>query len=345
MRNINEELSRMKQLMSHGVSEQYSEEDRLGKGVSGLDHPPDAEWEAEQGIRYKVVHGYGYDYEILKKVEEGDIWRRIDDPNIKMMHHKTQKDAISVIVDKLGGKLVKITDTSKPIAPGDDVDIDSGDLEYGMIPDNPPSMEEGQTKTNLNEGAFEYDPTQVVHKDEDVIVIDQNIDSGDTSEYEYDEEDVTFEDGDWLVINPDEEQGGCGDKVSDGDPVNTNDYDFYGAGPSDMDSDGIPDNEDDQLEEGPIHLDFNTISGRKGGRPMLKPIKPKGEKYKQKRGKYKMGESVGSKTYKVSESQLNMIKAKMKEQLVTLKTDVNGHLLVQSTGSKDDAQKNTKKKA
>ena len=128
----------------------------------------------------------------------------------------------------------------------------------------------------LNEGTLEYDPTQVVHKDEDVIVIDQNIGSGDTSEYEYDEEDVTFEDGDWLVINP-EEQGGCGDKVSDGDPANTNDYDFYGAGPSDMDSDGIPDDEDHQL-----------------------------------------GEQV---------------------------YDVNGHLIVQNTGSKDDIQKKTKKKA
>mgnify|MGYP003140928473 len=78
--------------------------------------------------------------------------------------------------------------------------------------------------------SLKYDPTKVVHKDDEHIVLDLDQDE---DEFTYDEDDISYQDNDWLVID-----------VNDEDKTN---YDFYGVGPSDMDADGIPDDVDDEL--------------------------------------------------------------------------------------------------
>jgi hypothetical protein len=75
-----------------------------------------------------------------------------------------------------------------------------------------------------------YNPSKVVHKDGEHVVLDLDQDE---DEFTYDEDDISYQDNDWLVID-----------VDDGDKTN---YDFYGVGPSDIDADGIPDNIDDEL--------------------------------------------------------------------------------------------------
>jgi len=78
------------------------------------------------------------------------------------------------------------------------------------------------------EDELKYDPKKVVHKDDEHIVIDKDLDWED--EVRYDDDDVSYEDDDWMVIDTDKPN-----------------YDFYGVGPSDLDADGIPDDMDDEL--------------------------------------------------------------------------------------------------
>ena len=78
------------------------------------------------------------------------------------------------------------------------------------------------------EDELKYNPKKVVHKDDEHIVIDKDLDWED--EVRYDDDDVSYEDDDWMVIDTDEPK-----------------YDFYGVGPSDLDADGIPDDVDDEL--------------------------------------------------------------------------------------------------
>jgi hypothetical protein len=80
------------------------------------------------------------------------------------------------------------------------------------------------------DNGLRYDPTKVVHKDDDHVVLD--LDQGE-DEFTYDKDDITYQDNDWLVIDIDDE-----DKTN---------YDFYGVGSSDMDADGIPDDVDNEL--------------------------------------------------------------------------------------------------
>ncbi len=58
------------------------------------------------------------------------------------------------------------------------------------------SMMRIQEKSN----DLEYDPRKVVHKDDEHIVIDKNMDD-DTDEFKYDEDDISYMDDDWLVID------------------------------------------------------------------------------------------------------------------------------------------------
>lgn len=78
------------------------------------------------------------------------------------------------------------------------------------------------------EDELKYNPKKVVHKDDEHIVIDKDLDWED--EVRYDDDDVSYEDDEWMVIDTDEPK-----------------YDFYGVGPSDLDADGIPDDVDDEL--------------------------------------------------------------------------------------------------
>ena len=55
----------------------------------------------------------------------------------------------------------------------------------------------------LQENDLEYDPTKVVHNDEDHIVVDRDMEDG---EFTYDEDDVSYMDDEWLVIDKEEEE-------------------------------------------------------------------------------------------------------------------------------------------
>ena len=70
-----------------------------------------------------------------------------------------------------------------------------------------------------------YDPTKVVHKDDEHVVLDLDQDD----EFTYDEDDISYQDNDWLVIDVDDDEMGK-----------------Y-MGNNDIDADGIPDDEDDVL--------------------------------------------------------------------------------------------------
>jgi hypothetical protein len=104
------------------------------------------------------------------------------------------------------------------------------------------------------DNGLRYDPTKVVHKDDDHVVLD--LDQGE-DEFTYDKDDITYQDNDWLVIDIDDE-----DKTN---------YDFYGVGSSDMDVDGIPDDEDDELSvdrfdiRQRIQSELNTMLNEVGG--------------------------------------------------------------------------------
>ena len=51
------------------------------------------------------------------------------------------------------------------------------------------------------EDELKYDPKKVVHKDDEHIVIDKDLDWED--EVRYDDDDVSYEDDDWMVIDRD----------------------------------------------------------------------------------------------------------------------------------------------
>ena len=53
------------------------------------------------------------------------------------------------------------------------------------------------------DNGLRYDPTKVVHNDEDHIVVDRDMEDG---EFTYDKEDVSYMDDEWLVIDKDEEE-------------------------------------------------------------------------------------------------------------------------------------------
>jgi hypothetical protein len=52
-------------------------------------------------------------------------------------------------------------------------------------------------------GDLKYDPRKVVHKDDEYIVIDKNMDD-DTDEFKYGEDDISYMDDNWLVIDNDD---------------------------------------------------------------------------------------------------------------------------------------------
>lgn len=53
------------------------------------------------------------------------------------------------------------------------------------------------------DGDLKYDPTKVVHNDEDHIVVDRDKED---EEFTYDKDDVSYMDDEWLVIDKDEEE-------------------------------------------------------------------------------------------------------------------------------------------
>lgn len=69
------------------------------------------------------------------------------------------------------------------------------------------------------EDGLSYVPKKVVHKDDEHIVIDKDLDW--EEEIRYDDDNVSYEDNEWMVIDID--------------------------GPSDIDADNIPDDVDDEL--------------------------------------------------------------------------------------------------
>ena len=76
-------------------------------------------------------------------------------------------------------------------------------LEIDESPCGDSDLDEGDCGgKELQENDLEYDPTKVVHNDEDHIVVDKDMED---EEFTYDKEDVSYMDDEWLVIDKDEE--------------------------------------------------------------------------------------------------------------------------------------------
>ena len=76
-------------------------------------------------------------------------------------------------------------------------------LEIDESPCGDSDLDEGDCGgKELQENDLEYDPTKVVHNDEDHIVVDRDMED---EEFTYDKEDVSYMDDEWLVIDKDEE--------------------------------------------------------------------------------------------------------------------------------------------
>ena len=77
-------------------------------------------------------------------------------------------------------------------------------LEIDESPCGDSDLDEGDCGgKELQENDLEYDPTKVVHNDEDHIVVDRDMED---EEFTYDKEDVSYMDDEWLVIDKDDEE-------------------------------------------------------------------------------------------------------------------------------------------
>ncbi len=85
-----------------------------------------------------------------------------------------------------------------------DEETSMNELEIDESPCGDSDLDEGDCGSKeLQENDLEYDPTKVVHNDEDHIVVDRDMEDG---EFTYDKEDVSYMDDEWLVIDKDEEE-------------------------------------------------------------------------------------------------------------------------------------------
>tara|TARA_Y100000385_G_scaffold241048_1_gene257262 strand:- start:1172 stop:2032 length:861 start_codon:yes stop_codon:yes gene_type:complete len=84
-----------------------------------------------------------------------------------------------------------------------DEETTMNELEIDESPCGDSDLDEGDCGgKELQENDLEYDPTKVVHNDEDHIVVDKDMED---EEFTYDKEDVSYMDDEWLVIDKDEE--------------------------------------------------------------------------------------------------------------------------------------------
>lgn len=84
-----------------------------------------------------------------------------------------------------------------------DEETTMNELEIDESPCGDSDLDEGDCGgKELQENDLEYDPTKVVHNDEDHIVVDRDMED---EEFTYDKEDVSYMDDEWLVIDKDEE--------------------------------------------------------------------------------------------------------------------------------------------
>lgn len=112
---------------------------------------------------------------------------------------KTLKEEIS----RINQLLTEMPADSKSTGLFSDEETSMNKLEIDESPCSDNDLGEGHCGgKELQENDLEYDPTKVVHNDEDHIVVDRDMED---EEFTYDEDDVSYMDDEWLVIDKDDD--------------------------------------------------------------------------------------------------------------------------------------------